>query len=243
MGFELYFQTFNNKKLAFHWAHKAIHTDALIPSRVLLFWEPYLKDLNIKMYGGDEKLAITSTICDFLNTILIPFSAIEFLNQKVEGVKRFRSTLYSNMTKGKFGNQDLRKQLIVYGELQHEIRKTERFLLEFDQAKKIVEREFRESNLGKMLYTNLQPDHKQHIENFEENVFARINYLRKTFDEHMSFLNKSFTTHVEYLNVNAIYRLQKTAIILSLIALIAAVFGVLRDYIVDLIKHIIAMFV
>ena len=245
LQFQLNFQTFNNNKLAFSWAHRSYHDDTLISHRILLFWKPYLKDINLEMYGGSEKWAMINTTHYFLNNILMLFTAIEVLNHHVEKVKKFRATIYLNMAKGKLGKPNLRRQLALYGDLQQTIRQTERFLLEFDQAQKFIEKEFNESNPEKMIRTNLYPEIKQSSENFKDNVFSRVYYLRKTLDNHLNFLNKTFSTYVEFLNTDAVYNLQIVSVVLSAIALIATVFGLLGNWkdIVELFRILVKLFI
>jgi hypothetical protein len=182
------------------------------------------------MYGGDEWHAVTHDIRYFLDSIVVPLIAVEFLSQEIESVKKFRGTIYSKLKKKRVKSSNLRRELILYSDLQREIRKTDRFLLEFDQAEKFIQHKFGESHPEKMFEMNKFSSRKLPPEKFRENVFSRISYLRNIFDKHMSFLNKSFSTYVEFLNVEAIYRLQIVSIALSVLALVAAVIGVLSNW-------------
>lgn len=229
LGFRLYSSTYHNSHFAYIWSREGKDNKLSIPHRILVFEEEYLKALNLKMYGDDKRVAIVYSVRDFLDSIVAPFAAVEFLSWEVERVKEFRSNIFLGMINNKFWNLNFRKQLNLYGYLQQEIRRVERFLVEFDAAKNFIERDFKEADPNSLLYTDLFSRHKKE-DNFEQGVFNEINFLRKTFDIHMSFLNKTFSSYVELLNVDAIYGLQIISVTLSVIALVAAIFGVLGNW-------------
>ncbi len=241
LGFQFYWNTFNNSSFVFSWAHKAIFSDTKIAHRVLVFWKLFQENANTEMNSGDEKFGILQKINFFLDNILTLFVAVEFLGKKVENIKKYRTDVFANMTHGKTGIPNLNKQLRLYANLQEERRSTERFLLEFDQVEEFTQRRIEESELEKLAYTNLMGHNNFPIKNFKESITGETSYLRKTFDEHMSFLNKFFSEYIQLLNTDAVYRLQRVGIALSFIALIIACVGLLGSWesIVKLIKLII----
>lgn len=231
LGFQLYWNTYNNKSLAFSWSHKSNYDDnTKIPSRILLFWDDFIKDVNLEMYGGNEKYAATRKVSDFLDSMLIPFIAIEFLSEKIERIKKHRVNVFTSMVKKLVGNSNLRKQLKRHAALQEERRAVERFILEFDQNKERIDKKMSEGGLESLTYTNLTAKREPPDKNLSEAVMSEINYLRNTYKEHTSFLNTAFSEYIQMLNVDAMYGLQIVTIWLSFVALVVAVLGVLGNW-------------
>jgi hypothetical protein len=231
LGFQLYWNTYNNKSFAFSWSHKSNYADNnKIPSRILLFWDEFIKDVNLEMYSGNERYAATRMIRNFLDSMLIPFIAIEFLSEKIERIKKHRVNVFTSMVKKLVGSSNLRKQLKHHAALQEERRAVERFILEFDQNKERINKKMREDGLESLTYTNLIDKREPPYKNLNEAFMSEINYLRNTYKEHMSFLNTAFSEYIQMLNVDAMYGLQIVTIWLSFIALVVAVLGVLGNW-------------
>ena len=231
LGFQLHWNTFNDKSFAYSWSHKSNYDDNnKIPSRILLFWDEFIKDVNLEMYDGNEKFAMIRKTRYFLNSMLIPFVAIEFLGDKIEKIKKYRVNVFTSMVKKLVGNSNFKKQIKLYAALQQDRRVVERFLLEFDQYKEYIERKFSESEPEKLTYTNFTARRELPNKNLSEGILNEINYLKKTYKEHMSFLNTAFSEYIEMLNVDAIYGLQIVTIWLSFLALIVAVLGILSNW-------------
>ena len=155
LGFELFSGTFNNNKLAFNWEHVTLNSHEKIPSRVLVFWNSYFKNLNYRVFGYNERVAIANSMSFFLNGIGTMYSAIKFLQTKVDKVEIFRSSLFKILKKGEYRRQSIAKQISLYDGLQEEKRVTERFLLEYDLSPKNLETRIWNSELKTMKYTNL----------------------------------------------------------------------------------------
>lgn len=231
LGFQLYWNTYNNKGFAFSWSHESNYDDNhKIPSRILLFWDEIIKDVKLEMYGGDEKYAVIRKIWEFLDNMLIPFVAIEFLSEKIERIKKHRVNVFTSMVKKLAGNSSLRKQLKRHSAFQDERRAVERFILEFDQHKERIDRKMSEGGLESLTYTNLIGKRESPNKNLREAIMSEIDYLRNTYKEHMSFLNAAFSEYIQMLNVDAMYGLQIVTIWLSFIAIVVAVLGVLGNW-------------
>lgn len=230
LGINLDFNTYNNKNIAFIWGNRTNYTEILTAHRVLVFCDLYLKNADLKVYGNDKKFAIAHKITYFLDSILIPLVSIEFLKQEIETVKKFRARVYSIMANRRTQVSSLKRQLILYNNLQQEMLIPERFMTEFEHVQKHIQRKISLSESEKLFYTNFSPKHKVKEDDFEVTVFVRIDNLIKTYNSNMNLLNKTFSKYVEHLNITAIYQLQIFSTLFSLLALIIAMLGILGNW-------------
>lgn len=227
LGFQFYWGTFNNNNFAFSWGHKTNYGDGDIPHRVLVFRESFLKSTDLKMYVENKKIGVAHSINSFVNTNLVLFVAIEFLSSKVENAKKYRTEIFANMVHGNLQVSNLRKQLKLHFGLQQERLSAERFFVEFEQNKKFIQGNIEKSGLGELRYTNMMSHKILPTENLRESIVNEVDYLKKTFSDHMNLLHMFFFEYVQVLNTDAIYRLQVIVTILSIAALFGTFLGVI----------------
>ena len=219
-GFSFYDGFFRNEKILFNWDFTQSKDDIVRTNRVIVFWERYISDVNIKMYGNNEKLAISHNFKDFLDCILAPFAIIEILNLEIKNIENFREIIFPQMKRKKIGNPNISKLVKSKNELQQDIGNIERLFLEFDQTKDFIERKFKKYETGKMNYECINIKENKEEYDFEKHTYKRIDYLKGTVLSQIKLINESFQRYVELMNLDAVYRLQKNTLWLSVIAII-----------------------
>ena len=211
---------FGNDEVLFCWRSSDRNLEFNNASKVIVFSEKVSGQVNSAMQNSQ-----------YLINELIPLvTIVEFLADSQGVLEKIRRQIFSALG----GKRNLSRHIKLYRNLQVLNRILQGLNLEIEQKM---------SFFGHGLFFNLTDLLKIQIDKIKDNKRnktvegnlatdgqERIKSLLKMLSDYIAFTDKFFSTHIELLNIDALYRLQKLTLRLTIIATIATIISISSNF-------------
>jgi hypothetical protein len=209
---------FGNKELMFSWRDSDRQVEFNKANKIFIFSEKYLGQSN----------SMWSTV-KYLFAEITPFAAVvEFFDDSQVALEKMRRLIFDAM--GKRYNPSQHVQL--HQNFQVLGRTVQRLNLEIDNkmfffwgnkffdTTSLVEVQLNKSN------NRVKKSEKSSL---LKNAQERTKFLSEMLSDQIVFIDRVFSTHIEFLNVDAVYRLQKITVWLTIAATVVGVIGIVSN--------------
>lgn len=221
LGFSLSSNSlFGNNDVLFGWRSSDRNSEFNNANKVIIFSEKKIGQPNS-----------ASQNWKYLINELAPLIAIiEFLADSQGIFERIRRQIFSALGE----ERSLSRHVKLYQDLQVLSRILQGLSLEIEQKMSFLGNGifFNLTDMLEVQIDKIKGDKKNKTsrDNLASNGQERIKSLLKILSEHIAFIDKVFSTHIELLNIDALYRLQKLTLWLTIIATIATVISISSNF-------------
>ena len=226
LSFEFYYSLYGDRKVLFNWVNHSSKTPNQV-HRIIVLWEEYINSIHPE--ADNERHAIFRDVQNFLDTILTPLTAINYLNTLVVKIAQLRGTIFSSMKSSGFSRSNMHKQIQLYSKLQREIISLDRLSLEFKQNEDWFRHELAE--IEEVVSIRLNPEKDSPQKRFSDDLFSGINRLQKSLQDHTAFIDKTLSTFIEFLNIDAVYKLQSITLLFTIVATLFSIVATIAGFI------------
>lgn len=218
LGFNLlHIHSFTDGKLIFVPNWRQDDESSNISHRIIVSWDTYVKSINSKMYGGDEKSAVNhNTQEGFLAPILPLLVMLEMLarfQEKFENIRRdVLKTIKPSLIHGiHFGKYIKLSDTVLQASVLHD-----RIAKDFRFEVKYISSELREissfSEIGRV--------QKNKYQKLDKDLLGRIEFKVNLLKEHVDFAMTWLSQYLALRNISVTYFLALVAGIAALISLL-----------------------
>jgi hypothetical protein len=199
--------------------------------RLVVLWEPYVKSLNIEMYGS-ERLAVKSATQDVLAAMLPTLTILELLKLAERNLGRLRKHVFADISSNRLHPLRLGKSVGLMSSTLQMSMLLDRISAEFDQDRAWHQCSMKALKDMRSVNGFGTRDTKGLDEALLEAVDSRLGLLRR----HASFIKDWFTQYLALQNLFTTYLL---AVIVG-IATIVGVIGLqgIRDFLDSLVRFV-----
>ena len=216
-GFSQPHETYSNNSLLFSWSTEQ-HAVGAWPHRLVVMRQPFIKSLDLDLYGNDENAAISYEAKYTVDALTRPIALTEYLQSIQTKIEKIRTTALGSMN----SSRRLKTYLDQSGTIQRESHLLERLSLEVTQERRLIERRIEPL---KDFVSNFPGEAVTLKEASLKATDARIDFLKTQ----LTYIRNSFSDFVELRNMTVNYSLQRYVFWLTLIATFAAMVSVVAS--------------
>lgn len=226
LGFDLHgFNTYTDGKIIFvpGESRKISSRPYRLTDRFLVLWEPYLKTIELKMFGGDERAAIAHNTRYMLNTVLPSIALLELIEFSQKAFEKLRQEVFGSMRRRWLSTVRLSKYIKLNDAILHTSMLLDRISKEFEQQMPRFRRENKEIEELKRMESSSQEKSEALGEVLLDSVRFRIDFL----GEHVLLVQNWLLQYLTLRNTAASFFLAVIAGIAAVISVILAALALL----------------
>jgi hypothetical protein len=211
---------FGNSELVFNWRSSERNTKFNRANRIFIFAEEF----------SGQPASMRQTLKYLLVEITPLIAIVEFLGDAQGVLERLRRHMFNAMGK----KYDLTRHIQLYQNFQVLGLTIQRLNLEIEKRMAFFwgNNFFDTSKLVKVKFSkeSKRTRKSDDVVNITSDGQERIKTLYELLSDQIMFIDKVFSSQIEILNVDAVYRLQKITLWLTIVATIAGVVSVLLNF-------------
>lgn len=227
LALDLYpFDTYQSERLLFVWPTRDPEFGRP-PYRLLVLWEPYLKSVKTEHFGGSEKEAVAYYTGDTLRGMLPTITVLRFLESVEKNIEKLRRDVFQGMKSRPLFWHRLGSYIKLADAVQRESMLLDRFFMEFEQKKELVRHEMGEAG---NLKASGPASGSEGERNLRDVTVGAVGFFSERLKQHASLVTNSFSQYLTIRNIDAMYRLQRKILWLTIIVVALTIVGLVANW-------------